>query len=161
MMNEKVKIEYVLETALDINFLNNSLVLPKSFNDMISKLKKLNAIDDYWVQTIIDDDTNWDSYVYDDFCWAIKKTFARFLTNIELEMDFYDLLNDYLYKGEFKETIYLYGNFSVETENSISIQAYRNGMNTDLSMHGKKYIESNIKDMIANEYSELGIISVE
>lgn len=61
MINEKVKIEYVLETVLDINFLNNSLVLPKSFNDMISKLKKLNAIDDYWVQTIIDDDTNWDS----------------------------------------------------------------------------------------------------
>lgn len=159
-MTETVNIEYELETTLDINFLNNNLILPKSFNDMISKLKKVNAIDDYWAQTIIDDNTNWDENVYEDFCWAIKKLFVGFLTNIELEMNFHDLLCDYFYNGEFKGTIYLYGNFSVETKNSMSIQAYRNGMNIDLSMHGKKYVESNIEDKIVNEYSELGIVSV-
>ena len=160
-MNETVNIKYELGTILDIDFLNNSIILPKSFNEIISKLKKVNDIDDYWTQTIIDDNTNWDSIVYEEFYLSLKEAFSGFLTNIELEMDFHDLICDYFYNGKFDGKIYLYGNFSVRTKNSMSIQAYLSGINIDLSVHGKKYIKSNIKNMIVYESSELGISSIE
>jgi len=154
-MVETVNLKYELESMVSDDFLNNSFTLPKSFVEMINKLHRVYAIDKYWAQQIIDENVEWDDVVYKDFYYAIKNEFHDFLNDIELEMNFHNLISNYFYKECFDGGIYLYGQFNVEVTASMSTRAYLAGADIDLSVHAKEYLKNNINEMIDNEYTEL------
>lgn len=158
-MTEKINLKYELESSISNDFLNNNFTLPKSFIEMMNKLHKVYDVDKDWAQQIIDENVDWDDSIYEEFSYAIKKAFPNSLKDIELEMNFHNLISDYFYKEEFTDVIYIYGNFDVEVSNSMSMQAYFGGADIDLSVHAKEYIKNNINEIINNEHTELGNIT--
>jgi len=157
-MTEKINLKYELESVVSNDFLNNNFTLPKSFIEMINKLHKVYDIDKDWTQQIIDENVDWDNEVYEEFSYALKKELSNSLNDIEFEMNFHDLIYDYFYKEEFTSIIYIYGNFDVEVSNSLSMKAYFEGADIDISVHAKEYVKSNLNNMINNQYTELGIV---